>query len=150
MDSFMTFAVEFFVWAFVALLGVWFIGFLLQPLGFLLELVGQPAKPKLVLECHGHVHHSQQALDSCPTLAAWIADYRAGKVDLDGNPIPQDGELRACKNCGRNHFAGECPSEPAEVQSMADGDRHVVKTPGHRATDARTGEVVGYWVPKDA
>jgi hypothetical protein len=134
MDSFMTFAVEFLVWAFVALLGVWFIGFLLWPLGFLLELLGTPtkAKPKPVINCHGHTHNSEEAVDACSILKAWDEDYRAGKVDWDGNPIPQDGELRACEKCGRNHFAGECPPT------------------GHRVTDGRTGEVVGYWTPSDA
>lgn len=133
MDSFMTFAVEFFVWAGVALLGVWFIGFLLQPLGFLLELVGKPAKPKPAARfyCTGakfsgkpypgertHTHKTTDEADAC--LYRWIAAEVA-----EGASKPQPA---ACGKCGRNHFAEDCP--------------------GHRATDGRTGEVVGYWVPK--
>ena len=109
---------------------------------WLLELPGNmlggrtssPSKPAAtppVYQCHGHVHYSQAAVDKCPALKTWLADYSAGLVDYGGNPIPQPGELRACPKCHRNHFADECP--PA----------------GYRATDARTGEVVGYWQPRD-
>jgi hypothetical protein len=80
----------------------------------------------------GHVHHSQAAVDKCPALKTWFTDYSAGRVDYQGNPIPQPGELRACEKCGRNHFAEDCPPT------------------GYRAIDGRTGEVVGHWVPKDA
>jgi hypothetical protein len=81
-------------------------------------------------QCLGHVHHSEAAADQCPALKTWFADYSAGKVDYQGNPIPQPGELRACEKCGRNHFEDECPPT------------------GYRATDGRTGEVVGYWQPR--
>jgi hypothetical protein len=93
------------------------------------ELGPHPVARPPVYRCHGHIHHSQAAVDRCPIFKTWLADYNAGLVDYEGNHIPQPGELRACPKCNRNHFAGECP--PA----------------GHRVTDGRTGEVVGHWVP---
>lgn len=42
-------------------------------------------------------------------------------------PVPEDEKPAKCPRCQRNHFGEECP--PA----------------GHRVTDGRTGEVVGYW-----
>jgi hypothetical protein len=44
-------------------------------------------------------------------------------------PVPRHDPAKPCAKCGRNHYAPTCPR-------------------GHRATDARTGEVVGYWTPK--
>ena len=44
--------------------------------------------------------------------------------------VPVGKRPAACPRCNRNHFEEKCP--------------------GYRVTDSRTGEVVGYWRPKDA
>jgi len=106
----------------------WTIGWLLR--GGVKWRVEPARSQRPTYRCTDHVHHSQKAADKCPALKTWLADYAAGRVDYEGNPIPQPDPAKPCAKCGRNHFGAECP--PA----------------GYRATDARTGEVMGYWTPR--
>jgi hypothetical protein len=160
MDSFMTFAVEFFVWAFVALLGVWFIGFLLWPLGFLLELLAQPAKPKpgqapqprKLWYCQGAVYDD---LPPRKGTGKYHTHQRAGLAEVCHKRLAAVAAIKAAAEaeaarCKHLHMIPVDSAGETVAGLCPDCDEQFYTEPGHRVTDGRTGEVVGYWTPSDA
>lgn len=69
----------------------------------------------------GCVHHKPSDTIFCPKAHALHH-----KVQAERDPA------KPCPKCNRNHFADKCPPYPK----------------AHRVTDGRTGEVIGYWTPR--
>jgi len=80
-----------------------------------------PLPPEPAVCMAGHTHRDLVDMFACPQDMALRTTRETVSSFIPG---------QACPYCNRNHFA----------------DRD--DCPGHRVTDGRTGEVVGYWKPK--